>query len=250
MVTQGPSHSDQHSLGLSVALHLLPGAILLLGLLAIGPFFVAQGFPLLLALVVIEVLIVLPLMVGIILHASRQGAKHTEPRPAITYRERIQWPGFLLFSLGTLAWAILAFVALSPLADTIKTLAFPWIPQWFELSDYVVNPDEYRPGSVVATWLLALVVTSITVPIVEELYFRGYLLPRIDRYGAWAPLINGVLFSVYHLWSLWLAPTRIIALLPLIYIVWLKRCIYIAIAVHLTLNLVGDSLLTLPMVFG
>ena len=44
---------------------------------------------------------------------------------------------------------------------------------------------------------------------VEELYFRGYLLPRISRLGAWAPLVNTVLFSLYHLFTPWLSVGRI-----------------------------------------
>jgi len=40
-------------------------------------------------------------------------------------------------------------------------------------------------------------------PLVEELYFRGYLLPRLHRFGIWAPLINISLFAAYHLWKPW-----------------------------------------------
>ena len=39
------------------------------------------------------------------------------------------------------------------------------------------------------------------MPWVEELYFRGYLLPRISRYGAWAPLLGGLFFALYHGWQ-------------------------------------------------
>jgi membrane protease YdiL (CAAX protease family) len=45
--------------------------------------------------------------------------------------------------------------------------------------------------------------------VVEEMYFRGYLLPRISRLGAWAPLVNTVLFSLYHLFTPWLNVGRI-----------------------------------------
>ena len=44
---------------------------------------------------------------------------------------------------------------------------------------------------------------------VEEMFFRGYLLPRISRLGAWAPLVNTVLFSLYHLFTPWLNVGRI-----------------------------------------
>ena len=69
-------------------------------------------------------------------------------------------------------------------------------------------------------------------PLVEELYFRGYLLPRIGRFGAWAPLINVSLFALYHLWKPWDAINLIIVLAPMVYAVWRLRDVRISIAVN------------------
>jgi hypothetical protein len=44
----------------------------------------------------------------------------------------------------------------------------------------------------------------------------GFLLPRMPtRFGRAAPLAHTVLFAFYHVWTLWLTPTRILAVLPL-----------------------------------
>lgn len=83
---------------------------------------------------------------------------------------------------------------------------------------------------------------------VEELYYRGYLLPRVSRLGKWAPLINTVLFSLYHFTSLWQNPSRIIAFLPMVYAVWWKRNIYLGILVHCAL-IVFNSLGILALFF-
>ncbi len=83
-------------------------------------------------------------------------------------------------------------------------------------------------------------VLNIAIPIIEELYFRGFLLPRMARWGNWAPLISVALFSLYHLWLPWENPTRIIALLPVIYAVQWKHNIYLSIAVHALLNTIGS----------
>jgi hypothetical protein len=40
---------------------------------------------------------------------------------------------------------------------------------------------------------------------VEEYYFRGYLLPRLSRFGSLAPVINVALFSLYHFFTPWQA---------------------------------------------
>ena len=83
-------------------------------------------------------------------------------------------------------------------------------------------------------------VMNIAVPIVEELYFRGYLLPRMARWGNWAPLINVVLFSLYHFWLPWETLNRIITLLPIVFVVQWKRNIYLSILVHCLLNTIGS----------
>ena len=81
-----------------------------------------------------------------------------------------------------------------------------------------------------------LVVLGVLGPLTEELYFRGYLLPRIGRFGAWAPLMNVSLFALYHLWKPWEVLTLIIVLGPTMYAVWRLRDIRISIAVHIGLN--------------
>jgi len=81
------------------------------------------------------------------------------------------------------------------------------------------------------------------------MYFRGYLLPRISRFGAWAPVINTVLFSVYHYFALGQNVGRIVGLLPMVYAAWWKRNIYVSIGAHL-LGTVSVMLVLLPVFLG
>ena len=64
-------------------------------------------------------------------------------------------------------------------------------------------------------------------PIVEELYFRGWLLPRLERFGRCAPVLNAALFSLYHVWAPWQVVSRFVAVLPFIGAVWLQRNVYL-----------------------
>jgi membrane protease YdiL (CAAX protease family) len=59
--------------------------------------------------------------------------------------------------------------------------------------------------------VLQVVSSGLVAPVVEELYFRGYLLPRIDRLGIWAPLIGALLFASQHVWTPLQDPGRAIA---------------------------------------
>jgi membrane protease YdiL (CAAX protease family) len=108
-----------------------------------------------------------------------------------------------------------------------------------------VSKIEWNYGFKVAlliTWTFGFIVNGIAGPIVEEIYFRGYLLPRISRLGAWAPLLNTVLFSLYHFFTPWLNVSRIIGLLPMVYAAWWKKSIYVSMAVHVLGN-------AIPMLF-
>jgi CAAX protease family protein len=81
---------------------------------------------------------------------------------------------------------------------------------------------------------------NVVVPWVEELYVRGSLLPRMQRLGPWAPLVNTALFSLYHVWLPWEFFGRLAALLPAVYIVWWNRDIRVSIWVHILLNSTGS----------
>jgi hypothetical protein len=72
--------------------------------------------------------------------------------------------------------------------------------------------------------------------VVEELYFRGHLLPRLSRFGRWAPVLNAPLFSLYHLWTPWQNPGRFVALLPWLAVVHRQRSLRLSIAVHVSVN--------------
>jgi len=85
--------------------------------------------------------------------------------------------------------------------------------------------------------------------VVEEMYFRGYLLPRISRFGAWAPLLNTALFSLYHFFNPFGFVSRIGSFLPVVYGAWWKRSIYLSMTVHVLFNLTS-SIFTLLLILG
>jgi uncharacterized protein len=100
----------------------------------------------------------------------------------------------------------------------------------------------YPTSILLTTSIFRIICSGIIAPIAEELYFRGFLLPRLDRLGLWAPLLNVVLFAFQHLWTPLGNPGRVLALFPLVYVAWRKRNIYVGIIVHLLLNLMAVSL--------
>jgi membrane protease YdiL (CAAX protease family) len=92
-----------------------------------------------------------------------------------------------------------------------------------------------------------LIFNGFLAPVLEELYFRGYLLPRMESFGKAAPVANVVLFSLYHFWQPQIYLTLMIALLPMAYLVWKTQSIRLAIYTHCGLNILG-ALLSLAMI--
>jgi membrane protease YdiL (CAAX protease family) len=74
---------------------------------------------------------------------------------------------------------------------------------------------------------------------VEELYFRGYLLPRISRFEIWAPLLGGIFFGLYHVWQLFGFATVFLLGTALGYVVWWKKDIRLSISLHVFANALG-----------
>jgi membrane protease YdiL (CAAX protease family) len=142
-----------------------------------------------------------------------------------------------LWTVPLVAWFMLVLIlSVGVLDKAIADAVFSWYPE--SVREFV----SFDEDTAYATWVLvvffaaAFVVNGVIGPVVEELYFRGHLLPRIDRFGRGAPVLNAVLFSLYHFWTPWQNLGRILALLPWIYTVWRKRSVKLSIAVHISVN--------------
>jgi hypothetical protein len=62
----------------------------------------------------------------------------------------------------------------------------------------------------------------------------------MTRLGAWAPLVNTVLFNLYHFWSPWRVVTRTLFTTPMAYAVWKTRDIRIGIWWHCLSNVLAE----------
>ena len=98
--------------------------------------------------------------------------------------------------------------------------------------------------------VVAVAFNGVLGPVVEELYVRGHLLPRIERLGRGAPVLNTVLFSLYHFWTPWQNLARILGFLPITWAAWRHRSVQVSIAAHVTINLVFLLLLGLAFASG
>lgn len=240
---------EQHSLPTSLLLHLLPGVLVTVAYVLLVDPVVAAGFPPLFGFLIAIALVMVPFELGLLLWLGNRRNGRPSLEGVVLYREPLsprEWawlyPVFFVI-------ALLGFGLMMAIEPAIQTSLFGWLPDWFlTLIDFDGITD-YSATSWMITLAAYFALNSFIGPITEELYFRGYLLPRIDRYGRWAPLFNTVLFSLYHLWSPWQFLSRIVGVGPYVYAVWWKRNIYLGMAVHCTLNVIAVLVVSI-MVLG
>ena len=233
-----------HSVWQSIILHLLPGVLVLVFFVIAVPFVEHLGLPLRFATMLGVFLILIPFELGVLFYEGKRRNGRFSLRGIVVYRERIPlWQYFLWIPL-LVVWSSIWALLLSPFGDFLIKTVFSWLPAWFIYSD---NSGTSRIILVVMVTVYGI--ANISAAIVEELYFRGYLMPRLSRLKGWAPLVNTVLFALQHFLTPWQQPFIILGVLPQAYLVSKKRNIYLGILAHSILNLLSTILLIVS-VFG
>lgn len=248
--SQPASVPAQMGLGRSVLLHILPGALISLFYLLVGPSIIRVGYPRVAALLLGILLVLIPVELGFLLYLGRKRNHRTSLEGIVLYREPLPWRTYALLVPALLIWNALCFGLLSSVEGFLASRIFSWMPLWSLPASGTAQYAGVQQSALVTTFVAGIALNGIAGPVVEELYFRGYLLPRISRLGnLGAAAFNVFLFSLYHFFSPWGNLPRILALLPLVYVVARKRNIYLSIWTHCCLNTIG-MLLTLASIAG
>jgi membrane protease YdiL (CAAX protease family) len=208
----------------------------------ITPVLVRQHYPPQLGILLSILLVAMPALL-IHLQAVRKGEGHSQWKQVNGFRNRLPASKLALFVSGLVLFSFLVWIALDPLNRIITQKFLSWLPGWFTVQDF----HGYSRKWIIVTLVLNLVINGLIAPVIEEYYFRGYLLARMETWGKNAFAINAIFFSLYHLWQpqVWL--TLVISLLPMTYLVWKTGDLRIGIYTHCLLNLVG-ALLTFGLV--
>jgi CAAX protease family protein len=240
---------EQHSATRTLVLHLLPGALVLIFFVAVAPFVVrGLGFPPVMAIYLATLFVLIPFELGYLIYQARHNG--TTLGHIVLYREPVPRWQFVSLVSALFVWGIIISPLVLPVDFFVKENFFSWLPGWLDITYGLTEGfARFTTTTWLITWVFGLIVNGIAAPVVEEMYFRGYLLPRISRLGAWAPLVNTVLFSFYHFFSPFQNVSRIIQFLPSVYVAWWKRSIYISMASHILGNVAG-SVVTLLLLLG
>mgnify|MGYP001811622724 FL=1 len=203
-------------------------------------------FALSLSILLVEV----PVCWAIMLHRVRRETATFSLRDAFPWMQSLPWWQYLLLGLPLVVVSMIMIVGIGPRIETaLLGTAFTWVPQWF-----VMRPD---PGLFAAMsramlltlWALMFFGMVLAGGVTQELYARGFLLPRTQHLGLWAPAWNALWFAVLHAIAPWSWPAFFLLNLPWADVVWWKRSVKIGHFIHVGMLAVQWLGMTL-MVFG
>lgn len=194
--------------------------------------FELPGFAPLLA---VELLILAPISFTHLYLKGKELNGNFSFRNVIAYKEKLALGQYLKWSVIGITGCILCYAPMYPIGLYLKENLFYWLPEWY--FDPTFGTDNMV--LIANTFLVAIIIDGLIGPIAEELFFRGYLLPRMTYLKKWAPILNGILFGLYHFWQ----PHNLLAVslvgVVISYIVWKKRNVYLGIIIHCSLNILG-----------
>ena len=215
--------------------HFYLGIIVTAVYVLLSPLLVSWGYPGFGALLFVELLVLAPIVAIHLLYKARKLDNSWSLDKVILFREKIGFKRFALWLLIGIIGVNLAYIPLYPVGLYFRTEFFAWLPEWYFNPGYGVT----NVSLLANMFLLGIVIDGIIGPVAEELFFRGYLLPRMSYLKAWAPFVNGAFFGIYHFWQ----PHNLLALIAvgcvLSFVVWKTKNVYVGIAIHCTMNIVG-----------
>ncbi|MFD9894812.1 CPBP family intramembrane glutamic endopeptidase [Amycolatopsis sp. NPDC059027] len=244
--------ADRHSLPLSITLHLLPGVLIVAVYLLIArPLAKSIGYPPFLGWAIAMLLALAPFELGLLLWLGRRRNGRLSLRGVVRYRDKPLPRGKLVaLVIPLIVWFLVVSFALMPVDSFVYDLLFRWLP--FEgagggLTDGLAG----YPHAVMVVALAACIpLTGLAFPIIEELYFRGFLMSRLSRLGRWAPVLSTVLFSLYHLWSPWVFLSRVVFFFPGPWFVWRKKDLRVSLGMHAGTTFLLQTLGTLALLLN
>lgn len=228
-----------------IALHLYPGIPIVLAYMALAPSAISWGFPALAAMLVAE-LVIMPCVELGHLAGWRVVAATARIRGQISFLERLSWPRLIGWSLAGWVACVILYAPMFATGLWLRTHLFSWLPNWF----YDAGFDSASKAALITTFSVGLLVDGIIGPVVEEIYFRGHLLPRMAWMGNWAPLVHAVLFTIYHFWQPHNYPGIFMVSLVLSYAAWWKKSIWLSIGIHCLVNVSGTLIALLAAIGG
>lgn len=196
--------------------------------------------PTLLIFCILGGLFLMPVEWFLILRQSKKDYGKYSPEAALIAQEKQSVLHTLFFALVLFGVAGIFSVTIQPLENMLlsglREKLLSLLPAGFDWN-HIEYIKSFPKNIIMATCAVYFVFNVFVGPITEEFFFRGYLTAYNSRYGKWTPVIITIFFSLYHFWLPFQNVFRIFVFLPMAYISYRKRNLYICMTSHIFCNL-------------
>ena len=215
----------------------VPTTVLSLSYLILGHF---CNMPHILLFCILGTIILVPMELGMIISASKKEYGTCSLKSALEGQEKLALWKIVLIAFVFLGVAGLLSAFVAPLENQflskIRAAVLNNLPIGFDWTNYEYIKFFSKP-TLIFTCVYYCIFNVLIGPIIEELFFRGYLTSHYKKQGVLTPILIAVLFSLYHFWLPFHNIFRILAFAPVAYVAYKKKNIYISIWFHCMCNL-------------
>ena len=215
----------------------VPTTVFSLSYLILGHF---CNMPHILLFCILGTIILVPMELGMIISASKKEYGTCSLKSALEGQEKLAVWKIVLIAFVFLGVAGLLSAFVAPLENQflskIRATVLNNLPIGFDWTNYEYIKSFSKP-TLIFTCVYYCIFNVLIGPIIEELFFRGYLTSHYKKQGVLTPILIAVLFSLYHFWLPFHNIFRILAFAPVAYVAYKKKNIYISIWFHCMCNL-------------
>jgi membrane protease YdiL (CAAX protease family) len=129
------------------------------------------------------IFVLVPVELGYLLLKGKQATGRYTLDDLISYRTPIPWWQYIMWVLIVFVLVGAIFTVMKPVENILIDKLFFWIPTLESGLE-----GSYSKTALIVTYITMLIFGVIVGPLVEELYFRGYLLARMP--GKYAALFH------------------------------------------------------------
>lgn len=251
-------HVKQFNIVQVILAFVLPSLFACVGFRWLLQYLVAQGAPKILVWpIVAAAMLLILVIIGFFLvnKESQQLGISLQQRLLFKRIPTKQW----MISLGVLFVGLAVSAGLSSsvaLFQQLPGLAIPeYMPFWLNpaIDPLQTSLEVLSPGYPIQGNYLLLLIMAVALLLnilAEEVYFRAWLLPKMQGFGKWGWFLNALFFTLYHAFQLWLFPIIFVVSLATTFTVHKTKSILPAFTIHLVANFLMTVLGLLALVMG
>lgn len=221
-----------------IMITIIPSALCTALYLAVGIYL--QNLPSMILFVLLATLTLFPFEIWQLLNANKKEFGKPGLQIAFLNHEKMDWwkvfvYGFMLFGVAGIMTATIGRLE-NFLLKNLSDHLYSFLPEYFNWNRLDLI-RAYPKDTLIFSCVFYTLMNAFILPVIEEIYFRGFLTNQLTRYGILAPIIVAVVFSFYHWWLPFNNLFRICIFAVTAVIAYKKKNIYISMVFHCLCNL-------------